>query len=237
MKFLIILILFTCISLIAEDTKHSIDPMYINQDYSFKGRVITKVGKLISVHNFKGKTSQDEFYIEWEQSMESFKMHGSVKVTPEKSIFKMKDQPDQEMKEAEMAIASATGVSGGAAHLMYSLWKGDSKSIFPEENLEIGINTSGRIISGERNKVSIKIHMNGKKIKSVESVFDPQKTSLDESASLTDKQIKDVLIASGKEVTEQAIEEMKEILKEANDAMKNMKDKIITRTVFSISKP
>jgi hypothetical protein len=231
MKYLLLLI--TLFTLTAEENLPSINQKLVNGHFKFTGKVMTNMGSHNFVHNFKGQTTNNTFYCSWVQDMGHIKMKGSVSTNGDRGVMKMDSVKDQK-SSAELAIASSTGVSGGSAHLMYALWKGDTSSIFPDENLQIFKRDGLTIIKGDRRQMALTITMKDSSIISIESIFDPMKHKKLNSPEITDDEIKEMLKATNKKVTEKSINEAKEMLKKANESLSTLKDKVKTKTVFTI---
>ncbi len=233
MKTLIFMTLIWTSILTADENIPVINPKLIQGQYSFTGTVTTEMGQYKFVHEFHGKTSPNTFECNWEQDMGHMKMTGFVKTDGDLGTMKLQNMKEQK-SNAELAIASATGVSGGSAYLIYALWKGNKSDIFPNKNIKITQNKGLTIITGTHRERTLTVTMKKDDIISIESLFDPIKNKIKNKKELTDDQIKKVLKATNKEVTPKAIADMNEMLGKANKSLSQLKDKIKTKTVFTI---
>ena len=236
MKTIIALFLSTA-ALFAEENSIVLNPGYKAGEYSFSGTVETEMGTFKSTHTFKGKTSPDSFECSWVNDMGVMKTQGEVKTGKQGGTMTMDGMAEQKFADPAIAIASATGVSGGSVHLMYSLWTGDQSAVLPGKDVKItkvedktevsGVNGS----KGRRSVVTLAAGM----VVSVKTEFDP---SLDKDSAkkpeMSEQEIKDTLKAMGKPETQEEIDQLKAMMKQAQDSMANLKDKVITTTKVTV---
>lgn len=140
--------------------KIQISPVYLHGIYQFKGNVTTEFGTNTIVYNFNGKATRDTFELDWNQRDGDAADAGRVIIRPNVNEIQSDGKTDQYDTPA-LAIASATGVSGSSANLLYSLWTGDRKSIFPSLNASIRKNDNGQIIvTGNKQSEARRIELN-----------------------------------------------------------------------------
>ena len=217
----------------ADEALPKLDAQLEKGVYEFSGSVTTTMGKNEFAHNFSGNTTAQCFMIEWEQDMNHFKMTGSVDIKGNKGVVFIQGKKYSE-SNAEMAIASATGVSGGAAHLLYSLWSGKSSDIFPNKNVKVVKSGAITTITGVRGQEAITIMVKDSKIQSIKSIFDPKKKQVEKPEEVTDEQIKEILKMTNKEVTKESIAEIKKMLADSETQLSNLKEVIESDTVINI---
>ena len=145
---------------------------------------------------------------------------------------------EQKFADPAMAIASATGVSGGSVHLMYALWTGEQSDVFPGQNVKITRLEDKTEVSGEdgsKARHSVVTLVSGIVV-SVKSEFDPSlEKQPAERFEMSEQQIKDTLKAMGKPETQEEIEKLKETMKQAHSTMANLKEKITTTTKVTVT--
>jgi hypothetical protein len=135
---------------------------------------------------------------------------------------------------ADMAIASATGVSGGSAHLMYSLWIGKGSDIFPNEDVVVSKKNDLTTVTGNRAGSSVTVVVKNSNIVSIRSIFDPKKQKkIEKQEEVSDDQIKEILKMTNKEVTKESIAKMKQMLIDSEKSVSNIKEAIDSTTVFT----
>ena len=111
MKRILFLALFMT-AIIGAEPAVEINKKYIGGKYAFSGNVVTKIGPTNSTLRFTGKTTADTFECEWVHNSE---MKGSVKVTANGgSLTMLGIEIEQKFTDPMLAIAAATGVSGGS---------------------------------------------------------------------------------------------------------------------------
>lgn len=237
MKTIIVLLLSTT-ALFAEDNVIVLNPGYKAGEYSFSGTVETDMGTFKTTHTFTGKTTSDSFECTWVNDMGTMKMQGQVKTDKQGGSMTMDGMAEQKFADPAMAIASATGVSGGSVHLMYSLWTGDQSAVLPGKDAKITKVEDKTEVSGEHGskaRHSVVTLVAGMVV-SVKTEFDP---SLDKDAAkmpeMSGQEIKDTLKAMGKPETQEEIDQLKAMMKKAQDSMANLKDKITTTTKVNVT--
>jgi len=210
-----------------------IQPAYIGKAYTFSGTVETQSGDHKSTTKFAGKTSADSFEITWEMiGLDGMK--GSVSVDKNGGILRMAGLPDQKITTPEMAIGAATGISSGAAHVMYNLWKGNNQVVFPTGDLKITKNGEATEYSGSSRSGTTVVMMKDKVIQSVTTTYQPEKMKLVKPVELTDKDITEVLKMMGKPETQEEVDKMRTMLKDAEESSKDQKDPTTWITKFTI---
>ncbi len=207
-----------------------IQPAYIGKAYTFSGTVETQSGGHKSITKFAGKTTTDSFECIWED-MGPVGMKGSVRVDKDGGILHMAGLPEQKIKSPEMAIASATGISAGAAHVMYNLWKGNSQVVFPAGDFKVSKTGDVTEYSGSSPSLTTVVLMKDLVIQSITTTSKPHQAR---EIKLTDKDIKEALRVMGKPETQEEIDKMRAMLKDADEAMKNQKDPVVWITKFTI---
>lgn len=231
MKYLLLLLALFSFALAAEPTIQ-INPGYQGGDYSFSGTVLTEIGSTILTQHFSGKATKNHFELSWEAGLGK----GSVSVDENGGVVRMAGVAEQRYTDPSMAIAAATGVSGGSAHLMHALWKGDRSAVLPTHEVKIEKNAQTTVVSGQGNSKSrhAVVTFLGDLIVSVKFVYDPTIEAHELSTKeLTDAEIKDALKQLNKPETQEEIDAARKMLKQSNDALAKMKDKMVT--VISIS--
>lgn len=237
MKAFLVLFLSTT-ALFAEENAIILNPGYKAGEYSFSGTVETEMGTFKSPHTFTGKTTPESFECSWVNDIGVTKNQGEVKTGKQGGTMTMDGMAEQKFADPAMAIASATGVSGGSAHLMYSLWTGDQASVLPGKDVRITKVEDKTEVSGEdgsKARRSVVTLMAGMVI-SVKTEFDP---SLDKDAlkqpEMSDQEIKDALKAMGKPDTQEEVDKLKAMMEKAQSSMANLKDKITTITTVKVA--
>lgn len=230
-------ILFSSIlltSVLSADEIPKLNTDLIKGTYSFTGKVTTIMGNHNFTKTFSGETSAKGFKCSWVQNMGTIEMKGSVAIKGDRGVVTMQGEQYQE-SNADLAIASATGVSGGSAHLMYSLWTGKSADVFPEENIKTSHNEGLTTVTGDRAGSSITVVLKNDTIVSIRSIFDPKKQKKREpKEEITDEQIREILKMTNKEITPESILEMKQMLIESEKSLSKVKDVIDSTTVFTV---
>ncbi len=237
MKTIIALLLSTA-AVFAQENAIVLDPGYKAGEYSFSGTVETEMGAFKTTHTFTGKTKHDSFECSWVNDMGVMKTQGKVKVDKQGGTMAMDGMAEQKFTDPAMAIASATGVSGGSVHLMYALWTGEQSSVLPTQNVKITKLEDKTEVSGDNGSkarhsvVTIVAGM----VVSVKSEFDPSlEKKPAEEPEMSEQQIKDALKAMGKPETQEEIDKLKEMMKRAQNSMANLKDKITTTTKVTVT--
>ena len=209
---------------------------YKGGEYKFKGSVETKSGGFSSVHTFTGETTNKSFKCQWQNDMGFFKHGGTVTIDENGGIMTMDGVDDVIAKDPEMAIASATGVSAGSVHLMYSLWKGDLEAVFPAENVEVKEVEGEMVVSGKGLAGEIDLTIKDGILLSVVNEFDPgQAEDSKDMEEISDKDLGKVLEAMGKPVNEDEIAAMRRMMKDAGAAIAGHKEKIISKTQVTLT--
>ena len=206
-----------------------IQPAYIGKAYTFSGTVETQSEGRKSITKFAGKTTTASFECTWEDMR--LGMKGSVRADKDGGVLRMAGLPEQKIKSPEMAIASATGISAGAAHVMYNLWKGNSQIVFPAGDFKVSKTGDVTEYSGSSPSLTTVVLMKDLVIQSITTTSKPHQAK---EIELTDKDIKEALRAMGKPDTQEEIDKLRATLKEANEAMKMQKDPVIWITKFTI---
>lgn len=229
-----ILTFLLCIPILhAEENPPPLNEGYAHGEYTFSGKVETEMGGFTSVHTFSGKATKDMFECSWENDIGFMKSGGSVSVDGDGGSMSMSGVEDSKFDDPEMAIASATGVSGGSARFMHSLWKGDGSSVFPTENVKITKEDGKTMVSGSNGTRKSVVTLKGGMVVSVEEEYDPaQDKEIGNREEMTDDQIKELLKTMNKPDTEEEIEKIKVMMKQADETMAKMKDKILTVTTI-----
>jgi hypothetical protein len=206
-----------------KDVDHvQLNPKYVHGTYQFNGKVTTEMGTFTSVHTFSGKTTVDTFEIEWVQDTPAFSTKGSLVVNPKGGVMHMVGIEDTN-PDPTLAVAAATGVSGGCAHLIYSLWIGDKRSVFQNNQAEDGAR-------------SFEVIVDNGMLSSVSDIYDPNlDTKRREAPQMTDDNIKDMLKKMNRPVNDEEIAKIRAHLATANESMKNLHDKIKTTTIVTFS--
>jgi hypothetical protein len=237
MKTIIVLFLSTA-ALFAEENVIVLHQGYKAGEYSFSGTVETEMGTFKTTHTFSGKTTSDSFECSWVNDMGVMKNHGEVKTGNQGGTMTMDGMAEQKFADPAMAIAAATGVSGGSVHLMYSLWTGDQASVLPGKDVKITQVEDKTEVSGEdgsKARCSVVTLVAGMVV-SVKTEFDP---SLDKDAAkkpeMSDQQIKDALKAMGKPGTQEEIDKLKAMMEKAQSSVANLKDKLTTTTKVTVT--
>ena len=225
MKYIILISILFSYILSANDTLPELNKQLINGQFSFSGTTIINMAGGKSTCDFQGKTSSTTFECSWEM----LGMKGSVKIDGDKSVI------NNEEATAEIAIVDSGVQSGGSASFMYDTWKGDTSNLFPNKNIKVSKNKGLTTVTGELRERSLKIILKDGQILSIESVVDPKKLAAN-ILNLTDEEIIEDLKAEGKEITPEAISEVKQTL-EAYKPFLQLKDKITMKTVIKITKP
>lgn len=220
----------------AEDALPTIHPGYKAGDYKFKGRVETISGGSSFIHTFSGETTKATFTLRWQNDMGFFKHGGTVTIDGKGGKMSMKGMEDMVSDDPEMAIASATGVSAGSAHLMYSLWKGAHDGVFPTEDIEVAEREGKMIVSGNgpggRSELTLKDGI----LVSVTNEYDPkQHGHPEDQEEMTDEDLGKALKAMGKPVTEEEIAGMRKMLKDAEENLAAHPGKILSVTKIEMT--
>lgn len=237
MKTIIALLLFTA-AVYADENAVVLNPGYKAGEYSFSGTVETEMGAFKSTNTFTGKTKHDSFECGWVNDMGVMKSHGEVKIDKQGGTVAMEGMAEQKYADPAMAIAAATGVSGGSVHLMYALWTGERSAVFPSQDVNIAKADGKTQVSGENGSKARHsvVTMEGGMVTSVKSEFDP---SLEKQPAakmeMSDQQIKDTLKAMGKPATQEEIDKLKGIMQQAQSSMANLKEKITTTTKVTVT--
>jgi hypothetical protein len=234
----IIALLLSIAAVYAEENAVVLNPGYKAGEYSFSGTVETEMGAFKTTHTFTGKTKHDSFECGWVNDMGVMKSHGEVKIDKQGGTVAMDGMAEQKFTDPATAIASATGVSGGSVHLMYALWTGERSAVLPSQDVKITKVDDKTEVSGENGSKARHsvVTMVGGMVASVKSEFDP---SLDKQPAakmeMSEQQIKDILKAMGKPETQEEIDKLKDIMKQAQSSMANLKEKIITTTKVTVT--
>lgn len=196
------------------------------------------MGAFKSTHTFTGKTKHDSFECSWVNDMGVMKSGGGVKIDKQGGTMVMDGMAEQKFTDPAMAIASATGVSGGSVHLMYALWTGDQSAVLPNQDVKISKVEDKTEVSGEHGskaRHSVVTMVEGMVV-SVKSEFDPSlEKQPAERFEMSDQQIKDTLKAMGKPETQEEIDKLKAMMETARSSMANLKDKITTTTKVTVT--
>lgn len=237
MKTIIVLLLSTA-AVFAQENAIVLNPGYKAGEYSFSGTVETEMGAFKTTHTFTGKTKPDSFECSWVNDMGVMKTHGEVKIDKQGGTMAMDGMAEQKFADPAMAVASATGVSGGSVHLMYALWTGDQAAVLPSQDVKITKVEDKTEVSGEdgsKARHSV-VTMVAGMVVSIKSVFDPSlEKQPAEMTEMSDQQIKDTLKAMGKPETQEEIDEFKAMMKRAQNSVANLKDKITTTTKITVT--
>ncbi len=225
-------LLFICVPLLhAEENLPILSDGYRKGEYTFSGTVTTRMGDFTSTHTFSGRVTEDTFQCDWGNDLGFFKQNGSVSVNGEGGVMSMKGMADSKFDDPEMAIASATGVSGGSAHLMYSLWKADEAAVFPTANVRIKKEKGQTVVSGGDGARTSVVTVENGIVVAVRNEYDPARDQeIGKREEPTDEQIKEILRSTNKPETEEEIGKIRKMLKDAEETMANNKDKILTET-------
>jgi hypothetical protein len=210
---------------------------YRSGNWSFTGTVDTDMGDFHSVHTFSGSMNPDEFELKW-VNKGGFNSGGSVKIDKNGGVVKMEGLQDSAYPDAEMAMAAATGVSGGSARIMYFLWVGRGKELMPSGDVKV-VSKDGIIeVSGNGCTPAERVVLNIKDgvLLSLRSIYDPAlDTEGHNVPEMTDEVIKESLKMMGKSQTQDEVDKMKVMLKDAQEVIGKNKSKIDSMTKITIS--
>ena len=228
MKYIILIsILFTYI-LSANDTLPDLNKQIIKSSFSFTGKA--RIDREKSVCDFKGKTSSTTFECSWVKSG----VKGSVKIHGDKGVIKTNNKTEE--TTAELALIDALVLSRGSALFMHDIWKGDTSSFFPNENIKVSKNNGLTTVTGELRERSLKVILKDGIVLSIESVSDPKKLAK-HMLEYTEDDIIEMLKADNKEVTEKTISEQKQFLENTWKIMLEAKEKIKMKIEINITTP
>lgn len=231
MKLILLLALFMT-AITGAEPAVEINKKYIGGNYTFSGTVEHKNELINSIYRFTGKTTADTFECEW---VDHEGDKGSVKVTTNSGSLTIPGiLVEQNFTDPLLAISSATAVSGGSAHLMYALWKGQKEDVFPSTNIVQSKTKDGFLISGsshiEGNTLSVTTTKDNI-ITAIKCVTDPSKITIPE---LSDQDIKAALKSLGQPDTPEAIESFRKAMTIGKDALATSKDEMIVTTMISV---
>jgi len=217
----------------------SLNPRYIHGTYQFNGKVTKEMGSYTFVYGFSGKTTGDSFEIEWDDNVVSkLTGQGSLTINPKGGLLHNSGM-DETIPDPSMAVAAATGISGGCAQLMYSLWIGDKISIFQSNQATVEVREHGRIVvKGKTNNDSrsFEIIVDNGLLSSVSDIYDPKlDTKRLEAPLISDDNIKEMLKKMNRPVNDEEIAKTRDILAKANESVKNVHDIIKSTTVITVT--
>jgi hypothetical protein len=217
----------------------SLNPKYVHGTYQFKGKVTTEMGAFVSVHNFTGKTTSDTFDIEWGNDASSHSSKGSLSISPKGGLVHITDGMEESIADPAMAVAAATGISGGCAHLMYGLWIGDKRSVFQSNKADVQVRDHGRIVvtgKTQNDARSFEVIVDNGMLSSVSDIFDPKiNPKKNEAPQMSDDDIKELLKKMNRPVNGEEIAKMRDNLAQANAVLKKSKDPVKTTTVVTFT--
>ncbi len=219
----------------------SVPAKYIGGIYSFTGTVETKMALHTFRIAFTGSATDQVFTCSWANERSVSKSTGTITVDKATGgSMEMTGMPLRKIPDPNLAIASATGVSSGSAHLMYGLWTGDAAAVFPQEQVRVVKTGDTTTFSGEAMDGSTKrtVTMEGEAVVSVVTEYDPTRASNPApEATISDEQITETLKAMGKHQTPADIAEFRATLKSVEEARSQLTDVIVTTTTLSVSWP
>jgi hypothetical protein len=222
-----------------KDVDHvMLNPKLIHGTYQFSGTVTSDMGTFHSVHTFSGKADSESLDIEWAQDVTAFTTKGSLSVNAKGGVLHMAGIT-QNYTDPAMAVAGATGVSGGCAHLIHSLWVGNRDYFLRSKDGSVDDRGNGRIvISGTSSSDSRKFEIvidNGIPSSSSE-IYDPKiDANHNREVQMTDDDIRDMLKKTSQPVTDEEIAKVRENMKRANASLKNNKEIIKTTTIITFT--
>ena len=197
---------------------------YSNKNFYFSGTV-SHDGFDYNNH-FEGYISKDgSFKMEW-FSDDQFKNGGIVfgndskgtlisrHYSPKTGLITERDKEE----ETEMVIAGATGISSGSAHLIRAIQLKDYNAIFPESVEGIDIINGVTIIEGWGHKKTHrkKLEIKDNQITKITCTSYPGRIEF-ESLDTSDEKIIADLQADGDEITQEAIENLRNIYEQCNE--------------------
>jgi len=234
---LALFLLFKLMGAIVAEENIDLSTDYVTKNYTFRGIVVTDMGKFKFTHSFSGFVDGDKLECKWVNDSVFFKSGGVVTIDSKGGKLNMDGIPEQAYSDPAIAIAAATGVSGGSAHLVYNLRKGDVKSIIRWENSKVVKDGDSIIVSAlsEDSSSSISAVIKNKFLLSLDSVYDPMLVKENKlEHEITEQELKETLKNMGKEDTKEELDKLRDIMKMAKDSMENLKDKIFTKTTIEI---
>ena len=234
----LLVLLLSVTAVFAQENAIVLNPGYKAGAYSFSGTVETEMGEFKTTHTFTGKTKSDSFECSWVNDMGVMKMRGEVKIDKQGGTMAMDGMAEQKFTDPSMAIASATGVSGGSVHLMYALWTGEQAAIFPSQDVKISKVADKTEVSGGNGDQATHsvVTMKDGMVVSVKSEFDPRlEKQPAEWTEMSEQEIKDTLKAMGKPETREEMDKLKAMMKDAQSAVANLKDKFTTTTKVTVT--
>ncbi len=201
-------------------------PGYIKGTYEFRGTVQSQCGAYRFTTSFSGSTTPMSFSLQWSDRGARPGGGGSVAVSGARGTVRFSGVLAKEMR-ADLAVASATGVSSGSAYLLHSLWTGDWGQILPDQGVEVTatgerVTVTGNIRTPARRRVVV---IRDRIVLSVEEAYDPE---LDDRATrnpeLSDHEILRTLDLMDQQSTETAIAKLRATLERACVALDKSTD-------------
>lgn len=225
-------------SVFAEENPIVVNPGYKAGDYSFTGTSKVESGSSITTRKFSGKATPESFQFSCELVMGMTNMRGELKVDKQGGSFKVEGMAEKKFSDPSMAVASATGVSGGTAELMYSLWAGKQSAFLPSQNLQVVQSDHKTEVSGNTKNIAnhAVVTLNDGLLVSLKTVFDP---SLQKEPAakpeVNDQQIKDVLKSMGRQDSQEEIDKVRKMMQKSIKSAAGIHDKMTTMTLITVT--
>ena len=197
---------------------------YSSKNYYFRG-VVSHDSEFEYNNHFEGFISKDgQYKMEW-FSDGRFKNGGIVFGSDSKGTLITRHYASKSgltserfrEKDNEMAIAGATGISSGSAHLIRALQLGEYDSVFPERIDSLEKNDGLQTIDGwsQENAFRTKIDIRKNQIVKITTTIYPARMEL-ESIDTRDEKIIADLKEHGKEVSQKEIDNLRAIYEDCN---------------------
>jgi beta-lactamase regulating signal transducer with metallopeptidase domain len=210
----------------------------IMKSYSAEGEVISDIdmsnNHQVLKHTFKVKLARPNLYcVEWQQKFHGFNNTGAVWTSDGQEHFLFNAGKKTSRKDRMMALASATGVSGGAAHTIPALFF-DGPSAILKTIGEVESRGEEEIdgdqcyrLSGQLLGMTIKFWISKKTllIRQRQHVLGG-KIEMPEIPEMADEDVAEALKDNGEEVTAEAIQKFKETIKSAPALISGIKGTI-----------
>ncbi len=176
-----------------------IAPAYVHGTFAFAGTVNVSYGRFVQSTWFTGKATPTTFSLRW--STTPTNMGGTLTLGPTGNTLLMDGVQEQRYDDPTMAVAAATGVSAGSAHLLHGLWNGSFGAVLPTVVSSTVIDGTRATIAGDADSGYAKtVELDAGKVVKVTVVSDPTRSPV-EPPEFTDEQFDQILKSTGRPVS------------------------------------
>lgn len=204
---------------------------YVHGTFAFTGKVDTSHENFAQSTAFSGEATATTFVLRWRSAPTN--MGGTLTLGPSGNTLLMDGVQEQRYDDPTMAVAAATGVSAGSAHLLHGLWNGSFGTVLPSVVSSTVIDGTRATIAGDKDSGYAKIvELDAGKVVKVTVVSDPTRSPV-EPPEFTDAQFDEILKSTGRSVTPEERAKIKADMDKAHAAMRE--DKSPTTWVTTVN--